>query len=291
MSKDSIPESELVLNHDGSVYHLHLKEEHVATNVILVGDQGRVEQISRYFDTVDFRFKNREFITNTGRYKGHGVTVISTGIGTDNVDIVVNELDAAVNIDLKKRQPKEVKRKLNLIRIGTSGALQADIPVDSHVVSSYGLGLDGLLYYYHYPFDADEITIAAKIAKHLQWNSKLSVPYLAKGSDALINRIGNGMVKGITATASGFYGPQGRRLRLELNDPEVWERFPSFQFEGHRIANFEMETSALYGLGRLLGHDCCTCCAIVANRVTKEFSDDHTKTVEGLIETVLSRLE
>ncbi len=291
MNKDSISESELVLNKDGSVYHLHLKEEHVGSNVILVGDQGRVEQISRHFDAVDFRFKNREFITHTGRYKGHSISVISTGIGTDNIDIVVNELDAAVNIDLQKRQPKEKKRTLNIIRIGTSGALQQYIPVDSHIVSSYGLGLDGLLYYYNYLFEADEKMLSGKIVDHLKWNPQLSVPYIAKGSDQLIARIGNGMMKGITATASGFYGPQGRRLRLELKDPDVWERLSTFAYEGHRIVNFEMETSALYGLGRLLGHECCTCCAIVANRVTKDFSKDHGKVMEGLIETVLSRLK
>src|SRR6185295_3036579 len=225
MSKDSIPESELVLNHDGSVYHLHLKEEHIGSTVILVGDQGRVEQISKYFDKVEFRFNNREFITHTGLFKGHRITVISTGIGTDNVDIVVNELDAAVNIDLVKRQPREKKRKLNLIRIGTSGALQADIPVDSNVVSSHGLGLDGLLYYYKYEFESDEKILSQKINQHLNWNPQLAVPYVVKGSDLLIKKIGLDMFKGITATASGFYGPQGRRLRLELDDPQVWDRF------------------------------------------------------------------
>ncbi len=291
MKNDIIPESELVLNQDGSVYHLHLKEEHVGSNVILVGDQGRVEQISKHFDTVEFRFKNREFITHTGRYRGHSISVISTGIGTDNIDIVINELDAAVNIDLQKRQPRENKRKLNIIRIGTSGALQADIPVGAHVVSSHGLGFDGLLHYYNYPFDKEEKILSVKITSHLKWNSQHSVPYIARGSDPLIQHFGKGMVKGITATASGFYGPQGRRLRLELKDPDVWGLVPSFDYEGHRIVNFEMETSALYGLGRLLGHECCTCCAIVANRVTKDFSKDHGKVMDGLIETVLDRLK
>ena len=290
MSKDSIPESELVLNPDGSVYHLHLKEEHIGSTVILVGDQGRVEQISKYFDKVEFRFNNREFITHTGLFKGHRITVVSTGIGTDNVDIVVNELDAAINIDLKKRQPREKKRKLNLIRIGTSGALQADIPVDTNVVSTHGLGLDGLLYYYKYEFDNDEKILSQKINLHLNWNPQLAVPYIVKGSESLIEKIGKDMVKGITVTASGFYGPQGRSIRLEVDDPHVWEKFSNFDHEGQRITNFEMETSALYGLGKLLGHDCCTCCAIVANRITKEFSHDHTKPVQRLIETVLERV-
>ncbi|HRI79191.1 MAG TPA: nucleoside phosphorylase [Cyclobacteriaceae bacterium] len=290
MSKVTIPESELVLNPDGSVYHLHLKEEHIGSTIILVGDQGRVEQISKYFDKVEFRFSNREFITHTGLYKGHRITVISTGIGTDNVDIVVNELDAAVNIDLKKRQPKEKKRKLNMIRIGTSGALQADIPVDSFVVSTHGLGLDGLLYYYRYDFESDEKELSQKINQHLNWNPQLAVPYIVKGSDLLIEKIGADMFKGITATASGFYGPQGRSLRLEVDDPEVWTRFSTFAYDDHRITNFEMETSALFGLGKMLGHDCVTCCAIVANRVTKEFSHDHAKPVKKLIETVLERV-
>lgn len=285
-----IPESELVLNSDGSVYHLHLKEEHIGSTVILVGDQGRVEQISRHFDSVDSRHKNREFITHTGKYKGNQVTVLSTGIGTDNLDIVINELDAAVNIDLQKRVPKEKKRKLNLIRIGTSGAMQPDIPVDSFVASTFGLGLDGLLYYYDYNFEEEEKSLAESVIRHIKWNPKLSVPYLVKGSPGLLDKIAHDMFKGITATATGFYGPQGRALRLPLQDPGVWDRLPSFSQDSHRIANFEMETSALYGLGKMLGHNCLTCCAIIANRAVKKYSENHAKTVESLIETVLSRL-
>ena len=290
MDKDFIPESELVLNNDGSVYHLHLKNEHVADTVILVGDQGRVEQVSKHFDTIEYKIQNREFITHTGLYQGKRITVISTGIGPDNIDIAINELDAAVNIDLENRKYKKEKRVLNIIRIGTSGALQKDIPVDSFVVSEFGLGLEGLVYYYDYLFDEKEAELTEKINSHLNWNPNLSKPYIVKGSSSLIEGIGEGMTRGITATASGFYGPQGRKLRLKLDNPDLNERLTSFEHEGHLVTNFEMETSALYGLGALLGHNCCTCCAIIANRITQKYSENHSIVVDDLIKTVLDRL-
>ncbi len=291
MQDNRLPESEFILNADGSVYHLHLKEEHLADTVLIVGDQGRVQQISRHFEKIECRIQNREFVTHTGTYKGKRITALSTGIGADNIDIVVNELDAAINIDAKTRIPKPVRKKLRIVRIGTSGALQADIPVGTPVVSEFGLGFDGLIYYYHYKMDSVEELLTNKINDHLNWNPNLSRPYIAKGSASLINLMAHSMVKGITATATGFYGPQGRRLSLTPSDPGINDRLQSFVFERYRVTNFEMETSALYGLGNLLGHECCTCCMIIANRIRKEFGGDHSKHIEGLIETVLDRLD
>ena len=245
MQNNGLAESELILNTDGSVYHLHLKDEHIADTVIIVGDQRRVQEVSKYFDSVDFKVQNREFVTHTGMYKGKKVTALSTGIGTDNIDIVINELDAAVNIDATTRQPKPVKRNLSIVRIGTSGALQADIPVGSHVISEFGLGLDGLVYYYYYEFDKLEKELTDKINDHLKWNPDLARPYVTKGSERLIKILEKDMVKGITATATGFYGPQGRRLTLTPKDPGINDRLQSFSHERYRVTNFEMETSAL----------------------------------------------
>ncbi|MEM7105640.1 MAG: nucleoside phosphorylase [Bacteroidota bacterium] len=290
MDQNYIPDSELVLNDDGSVYHLHLKPEHIADTVILVGDQGRVNLISSLFDHVEHKIKNREFITHTGIYKGTRITVLSTGIGTDNIDIVVNELDAAVNIDLEKRIPFPKRKKLNLIRIGTSGSIQYDVPVGAHLVSEYALGLDGLLYYYNYEFTREEAALCDRINDHLNWNSDLSRPYIVKGSERLVSHLGEGMSKGVTITASGFYGPQGRALYLKPKDETLNERMESFDDGQHKITNFEMETSALYGLGKMLGHNCCTCCAIIANRVRKGYSEDYKVIVKDLIKVVLDRI-
>ena len=290
MNRDILPETELILNPDGSVYHISLREEHVADTVLLVGDQDRVARISRHFDKVENKIQHREFVTHTGKYKGKDITVISTGIGTDNIDIVLNELHAAANIDLKARRLKENLRQLNLIRIGTSGSLQDDIPAGGFITSEFGLGLDGLIYYYDFQFTEEETKLNKIINDHLQWNPNLSRPYLVKGSEELINRIGHDMYKGITATATGFYGPQGRSLGLDLSNPQMNESLQSFAHEGQRITNFEMETSALYGLGKLLGHNCCTCCMVLANRAKKEYVKDAQKAIDGLIETVLDRV-
>ncbi len=284
-----IPESELVLNPDGSVYHLQLKEENLADTIILVGDIGRVEQVSQYFDSIEFKNQNREFRTHTGIYKGMKISVLSTGIGTDNIDIVMNELDAVANIDLEKRQHKPKRRSLRIVRIGTSGGLQKDVPLGSFIVSEYGLGFDGLMYYYNYPWDEHEQELARKINKHLQWDPNQAVPYITKGSN-LVDKIGYDMIKGITACATGFYGPQGRSLFLQLKDDSMNEKLRSFSDNDLKIINFEMETSALYGLGNSLGHPCCSCNVIIADRAKNEFIADYKPVVNRLIQTVLDRL-
>lgn len=286
-----IPESELVLNSDGSVYHICLKPEHVADNVIVVGDQDRVKRISGYFEKIEFKVSHREFITHTGYFNGKRITVLSTGIGPDNIDIVLNELDAAVNIDLQKRLIKEKKKKLNIIRIGTSGSLQKDIPVDSFVASGYGLGIDGLMNFYDFKHLPEEKKIARTFVAHTRWNGQLNRPYAVKGSASLINKIGRNMFRGITVTAPGFYGPQGRILRLMPVIKNLNRQLTSFIHNGNmRITNFEMETSALYGLGRALGHNCCTVCAIIANRLMHQYSKNPKKSVDLLIRTVLERI-
>ena len=283
-------ESELVLNQDGSIYHLSIKEEHVSDTILLVGDQDRVARISRHFDTISDKIQHREFVTHVGKYKGKNITVISTGIGTDNIDIVLNELHATANVDLKARKVKDNLRQLNLIRIGTSGSLQDDIPAGGYIASEYGLGLDGLIYYYSYQPSKEETELQEQINNHLNWNQNLSKPYIIKGSEALLNQLAFDMMKGITATATGFYGPQGRSLGLELSHPTMNDSLRSFAHKDHRITNFEMETSALYGLGKLLGHKCCTCCMVLANRAKKEYVKNAQEAVDGLIETVLDRL-
>lgn len=285
-----IPETELILNPNGSVYHLKLLPENLADDVIVVGDQGRVETISALFETIDCKIQNREFVTHTGTYKGKRITALSTGIGTDNIDIVLNELDALVNIDLVSRTIRTQKKSLNIIRIGTSGALQADIDVDSFVASSHGMGFDGLLNYYAGRDLCDEPLVAEAFMKHAGWLKGLPYPYVVKASSKLMKQIAFDMKSGITATAPGFYGPQGRQLRLAPALADLNEKLGSFEHESGRVTNFEMETSALYGLGQLLGHECLTVCAIIANRVRREYSKDYHPTIEKLIHTVLERL-
>ncbi|MFL5763702.1 MAG: nucleoside phosphorylase [Bacteroidia bacterium] len=285
-----IAETELILNPDGSVYHLKLRPEHISENIIIVGDPGRVETVSSFFDTVDTRISNREFVTHTGTYRGKRIMVLSSGIGTDNIDILVNELDAAVNIDLETRTLKEKHTRLNIVRIGTSGALQKDIPVDSFVVSSHGLGFDGLLNYYQDLAKINDNLLSSAFMDQTNWSKNLAFPYAVKGSETLINKVGFDMIKGITATAPGFYGPQGRKLRLTPWVADFNQQLTDFEYRGQRITNFEMETSALYGLGGLLGHETCTVCAIIANRVAKQYSKNYHAAVERLIQLVLERL-
>ncbi len=285
-----IKSSELILNPDGSVYHLNLLPEHIANDIIFVGDQNRVEKITQFFDNIEFSTQKREFKTQTGTFKGKRITVMSTGIGPDNIDIVVNELDALVNIDLKTRQPKENLTSLNIIRIGTSGALQADIPVDSFVMSKFGLGLDNMLRSYL----IDEISdsnIEEAFISHTNWDLKKGKPYAIPCSEKLEKIIESDKIhKGITATAGGFYGPQGRVLRLNIQDQNLNAKMDNFTFEEHRITNLEMETAAIYGLSTLLGHNALSLNAIIANRASGTFSDDPYKAVDELIAYTLEKL-
>lgn len=284
------PETELILTPDGRVYHINLKAENIADDVIVVGDQNRVAQISAFFSNIEFKTEHREFVTHTGTFNGKRVTVLSTGIGTDNIDIVVNELDAAVNINPATRELNPTRRSLNIIRLGTSGALQADIPVNGIVVSSHGLGLDGLLNFYNDWRSVNEDEISGAFIEQTGWLPNLPFPYCVKASDELLNKFREGTHIGITATAPGFYGPQGRQIRLKASMADLNEKLTAFRLGDHRITNFEMETSALYGLGKLLGHNCLTACVIIANRVRKEFTSDYKKSVEILIEQSLQRL-
>lgn len=284
------PPTELIITDKQRVYHLDINEEFVADDVIVVGDQNRVAEISSCFSKIDCKAEHREFVTHTGWFNGKRITVLSTGIGTDNIDIVINELDAAVNIDLAARTEKAKKRSLNIIRLGTSGSLQADIPVNGLVVSAYGLGLDGLLNYYADWKKINEDAISEAFMKHTGWTDNLPYPYCVRADETLFKKFIDGNHHGITATAPGFYGPQGRQLRLKAAKPDLNELLTSFNSEGKRIANFEMETSALYGLGKLLGHKCLTVCVIIANRVAKQFTPDYKKSVQLLIEQSLQRL-
>ena len=285
-----IAETELILNRNGSVYHLHLLPEHIAENVILVGDPARVETVSQCFDTISFKIQNREFVSHGGTYKNKQVMVISSGIGTDNMDIVLNELDAAVNIDLKKRTFREKHTTLNLVRIGTSGALQSFIPVNSIVVSEYALGLDGLLHYYEGLSTINNELLSDSFYRHFNWHASLPYPYAISGDDLLLDKLAPNYIKGITVTAPGFYAPQGRELRLKPRIRDFNEQLTSFKYDSGCITNFEMETSALYGLGTLLGHKTCSVCVIIANRVTREFSGDYSAPMNKLIEEILERL-
>jgi uridine phosphorylase len=284
------PETELILTKEGRVYHLNLKAEDIADDVIVVGDQNRVEQISAYFSKIDFKTQHREFITHTGIYNGKRLTVLSTGIGTDNIDIVMNELDAAVNIDPVKRELNPKLKSLNIVRLGTSGSLQSDIPVNGIVASSHGIGLDGLLNFYKDLKSINENDISEAFMEQTNWLPGLPYPYCIKGSEQLLDKFRSGAHIGLTATAPGFYGPQGRQIRLTAANPNLNEELTAFNHKGLRVCNFEMETSALYGLGRLLGHNCLTACVIIANRVRKEFTSDYAASVDLLIKNSLERL-
>lgn len=285
-----IASSELILNPDGSVYHLNLKPEHIAKDIIFVGDQNRVEKITKHFEKIEFSQQKREFKTQTGFYKGKRITVMSSGIGPDNIDIVMNELDALVNIDLKTREIKDELTSLNIVRIGTSGSLQADIPCDSFVMSQYGLGLDNMLRSYLID-DISEKDMEEAFIKQTNWDIKKGRPYVIKGSETLEKRLESDKIfKGFTGTAGGFYGPQGRVLRLNIQDPELNNKMDRFEFNGIKMTNLEMETGAIYGLGKLLGHQCLSLNAIIANRATGTFSNDPYKAVDALIDYTLDKL-
>jgi uridine phosphorylase len=284
------PETELILTPQNRVYHINLTAQDIADDVIIVGDQNRVPQISKHFSSIEFKTNHCEFVTHTGTYKGKRITVVSTGIGTDNIDIVMNELDAAVNINPNTRTLNEIHRTLNIIRLGTSGSLQADVPVNSLVVSSHGLGLDGLLNFYQGWQTINQNDISQAFINHTNWLSNLPFPYCVAASQNLLNKFKDGNFIGITATAPGFYGPQGREIKLKAAIPNLNQLLATFNLNNLRITNFEMETSALYGLGKLLGHNCLTICVIIANRVLKEFTTDYNKSVEIVIENCLQKL-
>ena len=285
-----IPASQLVLNNEGAIYHLNLHPDQLADNVIMVGDPGRVDMIASFFDKIDVERQNRELVTRTGWFNGKRITVLSTGMGTDNLDIVMNELDALANIDLKTRMPKETHRSLNLIRIGTCGALQPDIEPGNNVATRYAIGLDGLLYFYEKHKEVNEIAMRDAFIEQMDYPKDLPKPYVVEGSKALFDKLAEGYYQGVTATAPGFYGPQGRTLRMHLSYPENNSKIENFDYQGWRVCNFEMESSALYGLGKMMGHNCLTICVAIANRVTEKFTTDYHPYVRKLVEATLERL-
>lgn len=282
-----IQDSELIINKRGAIYHLDVRPEELADTVLTVGDPDRVAMVSKYFDSVEFKLQHREFITHTGYIGKKRISVVSTGIGPDNIDIVINELDALKNIDFETRTIKSEISPLNIIRLGTSGALQADIPVDAFVASTHGLGLDNLLNFYRLEQNDEENTILQNFFTHTQLHTSHGQPYISSAGVSLLKNFVEGFHQGITVTCPGFYGPQGRVLRLGLKNPQLVDKLTTFQSGTHRITNFEMETSAIYGLGKILGHQCLALNAIVANRVQKTFSKDGQKTVESLIQKAL----
>lgn len=281
------PESELILNKDGSVYHLNLKPQDISDIILTVGDPSRVYMISKYFDDIDFEMNRREFITHTGKYKGKKITVMSTGMGTDNVEIFMTEIDALVNIDLKKREPKARKKKLKIIRIGTSGSMQEDIPVGSHLASQNAVGFDTLMCFYNLP----QNELEASIGNELKEASKLPfTPYVVSGSDLLLEQYGESMIIGNTVTCPGFYAPQGRELRIPLRNKNFFNSLNYYHKDDFWLTNFEMETAAYYALGRMLGHEVLSVNAIIANRVKNKFSKNPNKIIDSLIKKVLDRI-
>lgn len=280
-------EADLILNKDGSVYHLNLKPQNVSENIILVGDPGRVHRISKHFSKIEFEMNKREFITHTGIYNEKRITVMSTGMGVDNIEIAIIELDALFNIDLKNRTPKEEKTSLNIIRIGTSGAIQEDLKVGSQVVSDYGIGMDNLMLYYN----LEQSEFETEIGKKLQESLNLPfAPYVVKGSELLKVKLGEGLVEGNTVTSPGFYAPQGRKLRVEVSNPKFLDQVTYFNHDGFWLTNFEMETSMIYAFARLLGHQALSINAILGNRAKGTFSKNPYKTIDAIIKKVLDRL-
>ena len=285
-----IPESELIINDDGSAFHIHLKPEELADKVILVGDPGRVDMVGEFLEEKEFRHASREFVSITGKYRGSRITVLSTGIGTDNIDIVLTELDSLANVDFKTREVRPDHRRLTILRIGTSGAIQPDIPLGSFIFSEISVGCDGLLNWYA---DIDKVNIPEMeeaFKKHTHWDSRLSSPYFVKAGQRLIDAFRDCTVKGVTISAQGFYGPQGRVVRQGLAMPNMLEDFESFEFGGYKITNFEMEGSALAGLAAKLGHNAGTVCCAIAHRYLKDANTDYKPRVRQLVELALDRL-
>ena len=285
-----IPESELIINDDGSAFHIHLKPEELADKVILVGDPGRVDMVGEFLEEKEFRHASREFVSITGKYKGSRITVLSTGIGTDNIDIVLTELDSLANVDFKTREVRPDHRRLTILRIGTTGAIQPDIPLGSFIFSEVSVGCDGLLNWYA---DIDKVNIPEMeeaFKKHTHWDSRLSSPYFVKAGQRLIDAFRDCTVKGVTISAQGFYGPQGRVVRLPLAMPDMLETFESFRFGEYRITNFEMESSAVAGLAAHLGHEAGTVCCAIANRYLKDSNTNYKPRVRQLVELSLDKM-
>lgn len=288
---ERIAESELILNDDGSIFHLHIKPEQLADKVILVGDPGRVKMAASYFDSIECEVESREFRTTTGMFKGKRISVISTGIGTDNIDIVMNELDALVNVDLETRLPKATQKSLDIVRVGTSGSLQADIPIDSFLLSEKSIGFDGLLNFYEGRNDVSDIEFEEAFTTFVDWNDQLAKPYVVDSSAKLVERIhSEATIKGVTISAPGFYGPQGRIIRLNTMDNGLNDKIAAFRFGGYMVTNYEMESSAIAGLSLMLGHNATTVCAIIANRANGTSSPDYKKTIIELLQYVLDRI-
>ena len=284
-------ESELIINGDGSIFHLHVKPEQLADKVILVGDPGRVSLVASHFDSKECDIESREFHTITGTYHGKRISVVSTGIGCDNIDIVLNELDALANIDFKTRTEKEQLRQLTLVRIGTCGGLQEYTPVGTFIASEKSIGFDGLLNFYSGRNEACDLPFEEAFKQHMQWNPQLCAPYVIDADKETLERIaGEEMVRGVTIACGGFFGPQGRELRIPLADPKQNEKVESFEYNGHRITNFEMESSALAGLARLMGHKAVTCCMVIANRRAKNVNANYKNSIDELIKLVLERI-
>lgn len=285
------PPSELVINNDGSIFHLHLKPENLADKIILVGDPGRVSLVASHFDSKECEVSNREFHTITGKYKGKRVTALSTGIGCDNIDIVMNELDALANIDFATRTEKPEHKTLTLVRVGTCGGLQPYTPEGTFIASVKSIGFDGLLNFYAGRDEASDLKLEAAFKEHVGWNLKMGNLYVASANEELINRIaGDDMVRGITVACGGFFGPQGRQLRLPLMDPDLNQKIESFKYDDLQVTNFEMESSALAGLSTLMGHKAMTCCMVIANRVAKKMETEYKGDIDGLITRVLDRI-
>ena len=291
MEKRYFAPSELIINPDGSIFHLHLKPEHLADKVILVGDPGRVALVASHFENIENEVESREFHTITGTYQGKRITVQSTGIGCDNIDIVMNELDALANIDFATRTERDTHRALTLVRVGTCGGLQPNTPVGTFVASVKSIGFDGLLNFYAGRDEATDTDFEKEFKRQVEWNDAIGNPYVANNDPQLVERIaGTDMVRGVTIACGGFFGPQGRRLRLPLADPELNHKIEQFEYKGLRVTNFEMESSALAGLSTLMGHHAMTCCMVIANRLAGDANAGYKNTIDGLIKTVLKRI-
>ena len=285
-----IPESELIINEDGSVFHIHLKPEELADNVILVGDPGRVDMVAEFLDKVEFRHASREFVSITGWRNGKRLTVLSHGIGPDNIDIVMTELDALANVDFATREVKPEHRTLNILRIGTSGALRPDIPLGSYILSHISVGFDGVLNWYGGRKDVALEEVEDRFKQHMDWNPKIASPYFVKASPVILDKLADVTIKGVTISSPGFYGPQGRVVRLPLAMPDMLSRIESFRFDDYRITNFEMESAPLAGLAALLGHNAATVCCAIANRYLKSSNPDYKPQVRRLVELAVDRM-